>query len=474
MPFKDSFIYILSKLFPSGLAFATGIGLSWLLSPADYGVYGYGMAVAMVIGTVGFDWLGLSYLRFKPKHGGEASFTPTVAAVFFGLCGASLLLMAIIAATMSAERAVLLMVCTAGAWAYAYFEMAGRTAVGDFKSMRYFWMNLARNAGLLAAGLGLAWAFQSPLLVLAGGFAAMLVSGLMFWRAPVRFSSFDPALARQLFKYGMPMMATMALYSVLTNVNRLLLEGLSSTVEVGYFTAAATLAANTISVLANGVGTATYSAAVRLVERGETATLRDQMKRNAILLTGLLLPATVGFSMLAGPIAELCLSHEYELHVTAMLPWIAVGSAIQAFRSNYIDFGFQLGNRTGLQVWSYAAPAAVNVALNVALIPSLGGLGSAMAMTAAHVLALGLSVVMVRRAFHIPYPLAEMGKATGATAIMAAAIWPLMHAHGPLLLMAAVILGIAAFATGAVIFNLLDCRSRLAARLACLIKRGKP
>jgi O-antigen/teichoic acid export membrane protein len=473
MPFKDSFIYILSKLLPSGLAFATGIGLAWLLSPADYGVYGYGMAVAMVIGTVGFDWLGLSYLRFKPKHGTEPGFAPTVVAVFFGLCVASLMLMAIIAATMPADRALLLMVCTAGAWAYAYFEMAGRTAVGDFKSVRYFWMNMARNAGVLAAGLGLAWVFQSPLLVLAGGFAAMLAAGLAFWRAPVRFGVFDRSLARRLFKYGMPMMATMTLYAVLTNVNRLLLDGLSGPEEVGYFTAAATLAASTISVLANGVGTATYSAAVRQVERGETVALQAQMKRNAILLTGLLLPATVGFSMLAGPIAELCLSREYELHVTAMLPWIAVGSAIQAFRSNYIDFGFQLGNRTGLQVWSYVAPAIVNVALNVLLIPSLGGLGSAMAMTAAHVLALGLSVVMVERAFHIPYPLTEMAKAAGATAIMAAAIWPMMHAHGPLPLVAAVVLGIAAYAAGAVIFNLLDCRSLLAGRLGRLVARGK-
>ncbi|MBX9635874.1 MAG: oligosaccharide flippase family protein, partial [Magnetospirillum sp.] len=217
MIFKDSLIYILSKLIPSGLGFATGITLSWLLSPEDYGLYGYGMAVATMVSTIGFEWLGLSFMRFKQKHGDDPRFMPTVMMLFLGLCALSLALMSGLAATMNQDRAALLLICTLGAWGYSYFEMAGRVVIANFQSSRYFWMNLVRNLGILAASIGLATLFSSPMLVLLGGFCAMLTSGLAFWQAPLFPRRFDPVLARQLFRYGMPMMATMTLYAIHAN-----------------------------------------------------------------------------------------------------------------------------------------------------------------------------------------------------------------------------------------------------------------
>jgi len=468
MLFRDSFIYILSKLIPSGLGFATGIALSWLLSPGDYGLYGYGMAVAMMVATIGFDWLGLSFMRFKQKHADDPKFMPTVFLLFLGLSAAALGVMGMVAATQPAERAWLLVICTLGAGFYAYFELAGRVAVSDFQSSRYFWMNLVRNLGIFGSGVGLAYVFHSPEYVLIGGFAAMLVSALAFWRAPISPRRFDPALARMLFQYGMPMMVTMTLYASLTHLNRLLLEGMTNTAEVGYFTAATTIAANTLSVLANGVGTATYSSAVRQLERGEAADLARNMERNCVLLVGLLLPAAVGIAMLAKPIAELAFAHEYEIHVEGLLPWLAIATAIQAYRANYVDFGFQLGHRTGLQVWSYVVPAIANVALNVILIPPYGALGSAMAMTGSYALALLIAVVMVRRAFMVPFPLAELSKVALATGFMAAVLWPLASRPGVLALAESVAAGMLAFAIGIVASNVLGCRAPLLRRLGLM------
>jgi O-antigen/teichoic acid export membrane protein len=468
MLFKDSLIYVLSKLVPSGFGFATGIVLSWMLTPEDYGLYGYGMAVAMMVSNVGFDWLGSSFLRFQQKYGDEPRFMPTVTTMFGGLCLAAGAFIGVLAALgISGERLLLLAICTLGACGYAYFELAGRVAIARFRSMRYFWMNLGRNFGILALGAAAAYASKAPALVLAGGFAAMLLAGLAGWRAPVAPRRFDRPMAQKLLRFGMPMMLTMTLYAILTNLNRLMLEGMAGPEEVGFFTAASIIAGNTLSLLASGVGTAAYSSSVRLLERGDQDALRAQLERSFLMLVGLLLPATVGLSMLAQPIAQLCFSPAYEAQVQAILPWLALGTAIGAFRSNYIDLSFQFSSRTGLLVWSYVFPAIASIALNLVLIPRWGGLGAAIATTAAAVIGMVAGTVLLRHSHPLPLPWRELAKVVAATGLMALALWPFLTAPmNPLLLLAAVLAGIAAFAAGLAGFDVLGCRALIHRRLA--------
>ena len=464
MLFKDSAIYILSKIIPGALGFALTISLSWLLSPADYGMYGYGMAIAMMISMIGFDWLGLSFMRFYQKEANNPIFMPTVSIIFMGLCAITGVFLALFG--LSGNKSfLLLIICTVGTWCYSYFELTGRITIARFQSSRYFWMNLIRNTIILLLSISAAYFYKSPLMVLGVGFVAMFATALLFWRMPLRPSAFDFVMMRRILVYGWPLFMTLSLFSLLNNFSRVILENLAGPAEVGYFTAAAMLASSTIGIIGAGIGAATYSMAVRMLDLGHRDQLPSQLERNFTLLISLLVPSAVGLSILAHPIAQLCFPHDYVDRVTALLPWMALVTVINTIRANYIDHGFQLGQRTSLLIWSIAIPAVTSIVLNILFIPYYGGLGSAYALTIAYILNAIIAIILVRRAYSMPIPLGAVMKVGAATGIMTVSLWPLRSL--PVGMLGLVVMtGIMAFAGGLLIFNVLGCRKFLLCWLA--------
>jgi O-antigen/teichoic acid export membrane protein len=466
MPLRTSAIYIISKLIPGGLGFALTIFLSWLLNPEQYGTYGYGMAIAMMISTVGFEWLGQSFMRFYQGEGDTRTFLPTITIIFIGLCILTIIVLSsFVILSPTNESIVLMMVCTIGAWCYAYFELAGRVAIARFQSGHYFWMNLIRNTLILLICVGVANVYRSPLAVLGAGFATMLVAALPFWRAPIRPSAFDMKLMWRILVYGGPLFVIMTLSALLTNFSRILLKNIAGPVELGYYTAAAMLAVNTLNTIGSGIGSATYSMAVRTLERGQREDLLHQLERNLTLLVALLLPSAVGILILAHPIAELCFPPAYVDHVAILLPWLAFGTSFCAIEANYFDQGFQLGHCTGLLVVVLTISATISIVLSVLLIPHLGGLGSAIALATSSLISMILASFLVQRAHPMPIPLGGVLRVCAATAIMAACLWPLRSqpvGHLGLVVMA----GILVFVAGSLMFNVLGCRNMVFDRLA--------
>src|SRR3954462_741518 len=141
---RESLVYILSRAVPSGLAFVTGMVLTWLLTPADYGIYGLGMALIMLIAAVFFDWHSLSFMRFYQAEVARRAFMPTILQIFLLLSFGSLVLAGIAYAggTLTSDYRALLWICLPGCWCYAWFELAVRMQIARFRPGNYFWMNM--------------------------------------------------------------------------------------------------------------------------------------------------------------------------------------------------------------------------------------------------------------------------------------------------------------------------------------------
>src|SRR3569623_2427198 len=88
--FRDSAIYILSRVVPSALGFVTGMSLTWLLTPQVFGLYGLGMTVVVLVSGIFFEWHGMSFMRFFQANAEAPRFMPTVVQLFLLLCLASL------------------------------------------------------------------------------------------------------------------------------------------------------------------------------------------------------------------------------------------------------------------------------------------------------------------------------------------------------------------------------------------------
>jgi O-antigen/teichoic acid export membrane protein len=476
--FRDSAIYILSRVVPSGLGFITGMALTWLLTPEAYGIYGLGLTVVVLVAGIFFDWHGLSFMRFFQANAENPRFMPTVVQSFVMLCLASLVLVPLVL-LVAAEIAgafgavqkdyrLLIAISLPGCWAYAWFELAARIQVAQFRPMRYFWMNLVRNLLILGFGLAAAWAWHSAYPVLAGGFLAMFAAGLLF-RIPhlsLQPRRFDLEMARRLFAFGWAMALVRALGSASFAVDRVLLETMIGTDAVGFYTAAYALAQTTIITIGAGIGSATYSLAVRAVESGDTVALNRQLSRNSTLLLALLLPASIGAAMVSPTLAKLFVGPEYVGPVAGMTTWMALAAFFSGFRANYLDHAFQLGHRTQGLLVVITVTAIVNVVLDIVLIPLLGAVGVAIANLVAGAFGVVIAAWAARSVIPMPIAWRDAAKTTIAALAMALYLWPFYGSDALLALAAAVIGGVAVYGAMLLALNAMGLRNAVRRRFA--------
>ncbi len=120
----------------------------------------------------------------------------------------------------------------------------------------------------------------------------------------------------------------------------------------------------------------------------------------------------LGTTLFAREAILLLTTREY-LAADAIVPLVAWASAFQAL-AHVPSRGIYLARRTAVLPLVFVIPAAVNVVLNILLIPRLGILGAAWAMLAAYPLLFVLTVIAGQRAYRIPYDWRRMALALGA------------------------------------------------------------
>jgi O-antigen/teichoic acid export membrane protein len=310
--------------------------------------------------------------------------------------------------------------------------------------------------------------FRAPLWVLGATYLSMFLAALVFHPSGIRLSPrlFDTDVARRLVAFGWAMAIVRATGGVSFALDRMLLETLAGRDAVGYYTVAYSLAQTTIMVIGSGIGSATYSLAVRAVEGGDRAAIRAQLSRNCALLFGLLLPASIGAAMVAPGIAKLCVSPAFVEPVASLIAWLAIGAFFYGFRANYIDHAFQLGHSTNRLAVVVVAGAVVNLVLDIILIPRFGYVGCAAASLVACAVSLVLGIVLSRGVMTMPIPARDILKATAASFAMALFLWALHGKTGAGILALQVVGGVAIYGALMVAMDALGLRRRLRARLA--------
>jgi O-antigen/teichoic acid export membrane protein len=435
---RDSAIYILSRVLPSGLGFVTGMALTWLLTPDVYGIYGLGLTVVILSSGVFFDWLGLSFMRFYQANTASATFMPTVAQIFLLLCLASGLVAALACGIgwalglVPQEYGLLVAISLPGCWIYSWFELSARVQVARFRATRYFWMNLTRNLLILSLGVAAAWAWHGAFPVLATSFLSMLIAALAFSAKGWSFrpAAFDPAMGQRLVKFGWPLAVICALSGVSFAIDRFLLKELIGNEAVGFYTVAYQLAQTSLVTIGAGIGSATYSLAVRAVESGDTAVATRQLSRNSSLLLALLLPASIGVAMVAPTLVPLFVDPAYVAPVASLVAWMGFAAFFYGFRANYVDHAFQLGHSNHGLLAVMVSIAVVNLALDVVLIPRMGVTGAGAASLAASAVGLVHGWLAARRVMRMPIAIADAVKILVAAGAMALFLLPFYGRSG--------------------------------------------
>ncbi len=467
MLIRESALYTAGKLLPGLLGMATTALLTRLLDPAAYGLYGLSLVVVAFGSAVLFDWLGLAYLRVAQ---GMPDAFGTIGTLFGGMAA---LTVAAVAAAWSAGllagpagRAITaglaLMVC------YAGFELAARLPVARFQPGRFLLMNAGRGVLSLAGAAGAAWLTRDPAWTACGtalGSAAAATLGGLGRTRPC----FNAAQARAIVAFGLPLAASMAMASIASSGIRGLLDALGSTEALGFYTAAFLLVQNTLSVVAAGLASAGYPAAVRALDTGREDEARQQVADNWSLLLVVLAPMAVGMALTAPGLAALLVGPHYVAGVAALTPWLAAAGFFAAIRAHGLDHVFQLAGRPGQLASISAIAAGLAVALAFVLIPRSGPLGAAYASVAAALVSCLVALAWGRRTWRVELPLQTITRVALACVVLAVSVYAAGES-----LPAEIAAGAGGYVAACLALNVLSARSSLAAcwpRLAPL--RGR-
>jgi len=463
MLIRNSLLYMLARLLPGVFGMATTALLTRLLDVGSYGVYGVALVIMTFVSTMGFDWLGVSFLRFYDGKAGGDRTVATFVYIFFGLLALSGLL-TLLAWAVGAFTGVQAPIYALGillAWSYSWFELAARLETAGLRPFRYLAMNLARAALIFVGAAGAAWMTHDPVWTAVGTGVGMFCGALL---GTMRSHSlaprlFDPALARRVLAFGIPLAASLTLTGLISAGTRALVGALDSAEALGLYTAAFILTQNTLMIIGGGIASAGYPLAVRAVESGDVGRARRQFLANGSFLLAVMAPACLGMALTADGVANTLVGHKFAPMVATLTPWMAAGAFFGTMRAHFLDHAFQLGRRPGLQVWVTCVAAVVALGLSAFLIPRYGPVGAAMGVTAGMAVSAIHASIVSRFAYPVPLPIA-----TGIRVLAACVFMGLLVRAVPgsslFAFATQVAVGAVAYVAAAFALNVIDFRSR--------------
>jgi O-antigen/teichoic acid export membrane protein len=418
-------IFFAARLIPNLLGIIATALLTRLLDPAEYGRYALGLSITFFL-TIGvFEWLGLSLLRMAPAIKYPDLFFGTVLTCFCSLCGI-IACTAMVALLFGGNENYLFLIaaCLLATFAAARFELKQRLQLAELRGAKYFCASVGRSMVATVLVCVVTYIYRSaPLTVLALA-VSYLLGNLVVREARLSLTRlrFNIVVCRDLMRFGLPLSMSIGLGMILVSVGKWLLQGMAGSEAVGFFTAATLVTQTPIAALASGLGPPAYAMAVEAFESRSPGAANALLAQNLVVLLGIVVPAAAGVTALSANIAHLIFGSAYWHTVILLAPWLSAAAVLSSVQSFYVDIAFQLAHRTVLLIWTMLFALALNVALDIMLIPKLGELGAAVGSLGALFGGLVVTAVVSRGIFRLPIPLVDTAKILASTGIMVVAL----------------------------------------------------
>jgi O-antigen/teichoic acid export membrane protein len=398
-----------------------------LLPPEQYGVYALGMAAISVAASVLFQGLAVATARFYPEHAADPAALLAASRRSFLMLATVALVLACVGGTLRLHPDVdwgLVAAVAAGAVLMGLHNLNLQLANVQGLPRRYGALTACRAAVTLLVAVALVMAGWGALGALMGIAAGCLVAiGLLGVErvigvagAPTTQST--RTLRRQIIAYATPLTATYAATMLLDVSDRFLIGWWYGPAKVAGYAAGYDLVQQSIGALLNVLFLAGFP---RVLAAWQTDGAVGAKTAMAPLLNAfaLAIPLVVGLVVaFAAEIATGMLGPALRDEAAVVIPWIAAAVALLCFKGYVLDVAFQVSKATQLQLGTTLLMAVVNVVCNLALLPTLGLVGSAMSATIAVSAGLVASLVYGRRTDIYPPLLLPAVQATLATLVV--------------------------------------------------------
>jgi O-antigen/teichoic acid export membrane protein len=188
------------------------------------------------------------------------------------------------------------------------------------------------------------------------------------------------------------------------------------------FAAAGDLSQQIVGLLVGTAVLAGQPLAFRARDFGSQDDLSNQLRSNAQLVFAVGLPSAAALVALSGPISHVYLGPRFHVDAGIIVAISAISMFCSGLRGNYFEQAFEVARRTRAIAVNTVVRVVLTIALSAWLIHGYAAVGAAVALLAAELVGLALSVGWSRRVMHVPIPVGSWLKISGATAAMVGAM----------------------------------------------------
>jgi O-antigen/teichoic acid export membrane protein len=407
--------YLPSKALPALSAFITLPIISRLFRPEIYGDYILAETLAGFLVAATCSGFASGVLRFYPqykKNNALGSFHSALninlLMVIVTTCAIAMFVLAASQPALSKRLYQMLFLAVGVYAARALLTVYLEIPRALERPAAYTTFSLVQRYGSLAIGFSL-------ILLLGTGIHGLLIGQLVATLLLLPFlyfgnvssssgnsGTFSWRDSKILFRWAWPLLiGNLAMWSLQLS-DRYVLALLRPKVEVGYYSLAYQISDKSMNIMVSMFILSMIPAVINTWEnRGKEAaqeTLR--IATRVYLLTAL--PASVGLAVLSKPILRL-LSTEAYFPGHKVVGIVAAASFFWGL-SMFAAMGLVISKRTLRLGTNQLVAAGVNLALNFALVPTLGFVGAAITTLIGYVLLFALQAAMSRREIRWPFP----------------------------------------------------------------------
>lgn len=259
------------------------------------------------------------------------------------------------------------------------------------------------------------WGFYLATIIAEIGSVVALIA-ILFRGVRYGPRDFCPGLFRSMLVFGIPMIGYELAGTALAISDRYLIQGLLGSGELGIYAAGYNFCEYVQLILVAAVGQAIMPMYVRTwEERGPAETARFiESSLHYYLLLGL--PVIAGLSVVGEDLLVLLASEKFRASAQ-VIPYIIAGLVLDGMIV-MVGAGLYIHKRTVVLAVLVVVCTAVNVGLNLLLIPAFGIVGAAVATLIAYLVLITSIYVVATRHLPLAFPLASLAKFGAMASVM--------------------------------------------------------
>jgi O-antigen/teichoic acid export membrane protein len=455
---SHSFIYILARIIPGIINFATIAIFTRLVTQHEYGQYITILSIIGILNMLLFEWIQVSLVRFYSKY--ETNTSKLLSTIFFMyvFIFLTITLIYLFLLLFLGEIFSDLRVLSGLAIILIFFQCWYNLNLGlyraQLKSISYSIRKISQSILVLFFSSMIAYYGFGVNGLLIGAIISFIITSSFInksWKL-IKFSNVDKLLLMQIVKYGTPLIGTLACGVLIFNTDRLFLSYFQSMDSTAEYAISSTIAQSSIALLVGAINTAGFPLITKAFERNETNSVNKYLKDNLLLMLSIAIPTAVMLSILSNYILKTLVSSTYSIE-TYMIPLFSIVALLESIRSNYTDLPFTLTGKTLDRIIPVFIALIINILMNFLLVPKYDVEGAITASIISYFCAILLSIYLGKKYFVIPFPKIEIYKIICTTLIMGISIYPFTFIDHSIIPYLQILIGILIYLLLSYVFN---------------------